>query len=312
LLLPQITEQCCLLIVDNASTVPVAETLSDLLEEHPQVQVAIRRNPVNIGACANVLRCLEIAETEWVWTLSDDDEPLAGCVATILGAVASHPDAVYLNFASEHGNRTRAYSTSGQSEFVEALDSFDAVLFLPSGVLRRTALRDHFKIGYMYAYSLAPHLAVLLSVLGPDKRCYFLSDRLIKWTMPCSEQRWPLRSYLLGIATLEELLECGASRKALAQKILAGGYPSLEGCVVYLIKYAMSKNSYTRCLHEYDQVVNRLYYFKRSPLWRLKKMLYRLIFLAPRIAVPVLASMPAIARRLKNSCPEIATAEERL
>jgi abequosyltransferase len=63
LLLPQLTPECFLLIIDNHSDVPVSESLAALLATLPQSQYSIVRNRVNIGGNANIVRCFELCDT---------------------------------------------------------------------------------------------------------------------------------------------------------------------------------------------------------------------------------------------------------
>lgn len=84
LLMPQLTPDCELLIIDNCSPTPVIETIGDLLDSYPEVNARVERNRVNIGAGANLLRCIERCETEWIWVLSDDDLPKPDAIETIL------------------------------------------------------------------------------------------------------------------------------------------------------------------------------------------------------------------------------------
>lgn len=65
-LLPQISEECTLLIIDNCSMVSVENTIGYLLSKYPLLNYKIIRNKVNIGGNANILRCVELCETEWL------------------------------------------------------------------------------------------------------------------------------------------------------------------------------------------------------------------------------------------------------
>ena len=90
-LLPQLTPDCTLLIIDNCSPTPVIETIRDLLDGYPSLSVRVDRNQTNIGAGANILRCLERCETEWLWVLGDDDRPRPDAVGRIMKDAAERP-----------------------------------------------------------------------------------------------------------------------------------------------------------------------------------------------------------------------------
>src|SRR5262245_2262452 len=80
-LLPQLTPEVRLTILDNSSPRPVSEDLARLLEKNSEAKVDIVRHQFNIGAAANILRCIELCQTPWIWILGDDDQPLDNAVA---------------------------------------------------------------------------------------------------------------------------------------------------------------------------------------------------------------------------------------
>jgi hypothetical protein len=54
------------------------------LQQYPHIDAQLVRNKFNIGANANILRCLELVRNPWVWILGDDDLPLPNAIETIL------------------------------------------------------------------------------------------------------------------------------------------------------------------------------------------------------------------------------------
>ena len=83
LLVPQMSPDVCLLVIDNASTDGTRDLNDWVRANHPDASIRVIRNVTNVGAGANVTRSFELVDTPWVWTLSDDD-PV-------------HPDAVDCN-----------------------------------------------------------------------------------------------------------------------------------------------------------------------------------------------------------------------
>ena len=82
-LLPQLTQECNLLIVDNASETPAIAVLGELLLAWPDVNIQIHRNRYNVGMCGNFMRCFELCDTEWLWILGDDDIPCPDAIKKI-------------------------------------------------------------------------------------------------------------------------------------------------------------------------------------------------------------------------------------
>lgn len=154
---------------------------------------------------ANILRCFEECETPWLWVLGDDDEPLPTAVATILRSIREHGECTFLNFSSPVSERHQAYETRGLADFIERLDSFGNTLFISAGVYKAETIRRNLRIGYHYAYSMAPHIACLLASLGGEGRCFMSADQITKWETNNRGDHWSSLDVALGAMVLMEL-----------------------------------------------------------------------------------------------------------
>ena len=96
-ILPQMKDWVEIFVVDNHSKIPVSETLDFLISKNKNGCIRILRNSENIGVNANVLRCIEFCESEYIWILGDDDFPVMGALETI-HAIIANKDAVWINF----------------------------------------------------------------------------------------------------------------------------------------------------------------------------------------------------------------------
>ena len=110
-LVPQLSPDVCLLVIDNASTDGTRNLTEWVRDNHPDAPIRVIRNVTNVGAGANVTRSFELVDTPWVWTLSDDD-PV-------------HPDAVdgILDVIDYCGLKKDALIESGKK-----IDAFDPPL----------------------------------------------------------------------------------------------------------------------------------------------------------------------------------------
>lgn len=89
-----------LLISDNASTDQTAEIVAALQTRGLSARYV--RNTTNLGADANFLQCLSLAEAKYVWVLGDDDLVMPGALAALLsllsqGEATEDFDLVYLS-----------------------------------------------------------------------------------------------------------------------------------------------------------------------------------------------------------------------
>ena len=160
---PQLTATTRLVIIDNCCDTPVQSMLSDsVLPNREYIQ--IRRNRANIGGNANICRCLEEAESEWVWVIGDDDPIVNSAVAdalTLIGQAAD--DCLYIGFAHA--------GIPGGSQVIKSLDRFLAlsargvgdILFITTGIFRVGTMQRNIHFAHQWASTCAPHLTLLLS-----------------------------------------------------------------------------------------------------------------------------------------------------
>jgi glycosyltransferase involved in cell wall biosynthesis len=296
-LLPQMTSECRLVILDNASPTPVADTLAPLLAQHPDARVEIIRNRINVGANANIARCFEVCDADWLWITGDDDSPTDDAIAVILRNADAHPDAVYFNFSSGFFHREHVVETIGINGFVDGVDAISNVLFISSGVYRSAAVVRELTLDYDYAYSHAASMVALLKSLGADGCCYLSPEQIVQWNPPVAEQQWSFLQFGLGVMTPLELPMDAAHRRTLARKILAAIPQKHENFLVQLLLMALRTGDARGAIYRYDQLCYRLYYFDRSLIRRVKVVAYRWLLRFPRVGYTLLSTSYTLLKR---------------
>lgn len=289
---PELGTKCCLRIFDNASPIPVSETLAPLLREFPEVQCETVRNVANIGANANILRCFETCETPYLWVLGDDDTPLLDALSTIFGLIERFPDCVFFSYSDEKWERERAVETRGAEQFVLAMDSLWLLLCVSSSLYRADVLRNSLRVGYRFEYSHAPHLVTLLAYLNEvPAQCRLGTEQIVHWHAPAEGQQWPLVPFALGIATMLEMPMTDRARRHLAGVIAAA--LNLEILVLQLLLLAVrdGRREQNGPLFLFDQLCARLFYFDKNPGQRLKRLLFRRMLCAPRLSYALLSRL---------------------
>lgn len=135
-LLPQVTKECRVIVFDNCSDVPVKDSIEDLLEVYPHIDISVVRNRYNIGMTANILKCFEACSDPWLWILGDDDEVTDGAVATILSDIGRQSKLHFITYAWDEDSfkREQEVITTGIDQFIETFETFGAVLFLSTSV----------------------------------------------------------------------------------------------------------------------------------------------------------------------------------
>lgn len=213
-----------LLILDNASDVPVATTLGGWLDESGITNVRIVRNSSNVGSGANILRCLELCRSKWLYCLGDDDLVADDCIEIIERALESHPDALYMSFSRSGMRRSRTFTTEGLADFADRLDDWSTFLFMSSSIVHADRLRPELRWGHLYAYSWAPLQAILLKLLNRGGEVVF-SDAVICHEESLSDETWVPFPVAAGKMVLPELVDDERVRRRLAHKLMS--QPSL-------------------------------------------------------------------------------------
>ena len=142
-----------LLVIDNASDISVSTSLSEAgLMEHPSLNVV--RNPANVGLSANILRCFEHAQGDWVWLVGDDDEILPNAIQSIQSAVKDSASNVALHkFAIDRKNHTETEgrmvnSLSEMCDYASDPWCFSNLLFITTSVYRRSRCIPYLSTAY--------------------------------------------------------------------------------------------------------------------------------------------------------------------
>lgn len=292
-LLPQLGSDVRLVIRDNASPRPVAQTLAGLVAG---ADVEIVRNPWNIGGNANILRCLETCETEWLWILGDDDLPDVDAVARVLADIREgDPALVAVNYRCELFDRRQALELRGGDDFLARMDSLSNLLFLSASVLRAPALQRHLRLAYAYAYSNMPHVLALLLALGTEGRVKLSTQHIVTWGEADAGSSWSVVNASLAFPTVLDLPLPQRQREQLARKVEADVHPELLGLARQLLALACVDGDDAMARWTWKQMRQRR--FGGGPLSarRLLAWLLGVLFVAPRLTRPV---VEAVARAL--------------
>lgn len=297
-LMPQLTPDCKLLIVDNCSATPVAELLQDLLPPDTSVNYEVVRNRVNIGGSANILRCFELCETEWLWVLGDDDVPTRDAIATILRHTSERPDATFINFSTANYPRSHDFQTKGLLEFAQTFDHPGLVNFMSAGIWRVPDTLPNLRIAYHYAYAMSYIFVLLISTLGKERTCYFSAVRIIEVQAAAAlATHWSPLLFMLGWNTVLELPMPSATRSILAAKLLSVHPPEYVAAAT-LGQEHVHRDQHARFL--YHVITNRLRVYRTSWWLRLRMRCLGLLFFRPDLGWAIIRAIGRAAGRLRG------------
>jgi hypothetical protein len=280
---------------------------------YPNVDMRIIRNRWNIGLVANVLRCFENCDTEWIWVPGDDDIMTPDAVHSVLAVMQEYPNACYLNFLTEglksSSFRRSTFVTRGLSEFAQRMESAHHVNFMSCSIWRTETFGRVLAAGFHNAYSNGWTFALLLSALKETSEVVFSDKAVVQLvTTAPHTTRWSYRKFVLGWVTLLEIACSRRDRMCLAKKMLRLYSP--ENVTAYLLADA-AVNAWTDRFLYYDLAAGRLLPYRVHFLGRFRFALYRPLFLAPKFGWRLVRTVIVTANRLGLKHVDLADMEGR-
>lgn len=288
-LVPQVTPSCKLLILDNHSPEPVEESVQDLLARLPMGSWNVVRNRYNIGANSNVLRCMELCETPWLWILGDDDIPRATAVEKILSAVTRCSDSAFLYFACEqHFPLDEDCDINGVNQFLEwvgnSMSRLEAMGFTSTSVCRMESITPYLRFGNHFSYSNLPLPAMLLLALERGATCSLCAEPILAdITQAPPESLYDHLELALGRTVLLDLPLAPCVRDRLARLFELSQWTPKQTALDLLGRIRAGRDP-RDMLYVYDQLLHRLAFRDHSARRMVERRVYRLVVRYPRLA----------------------------
>jgi glycosyltransferase involved in cell wall biosynthesis len=131
--------------------------------------IVIKRNVANIGGQANVMRCIEEAQGDYIWIVGDDDHLDLKCIETVIENVQANPSVDIFNFrcvAPGHFTSRNEYFGSNPVDFFRSIGSLGQIYYVVGYVYKRSRVLPFLRPAYMELGSLAPHVMIALRSVG--------------------------------------------------------------------------------------------------------------------------------------------------
>ena len=270
LLLPQLTEEVVILVLDNNSPYDIRE----LFTENENKKITVLVNKVNIGMSTNYIRCLEYAETKWVWTLSDDDPVMPNAVLSILNIIKKEPNAISVCM-----NMPFDIVSNDFEEFTELLRNqkiFSMHFWMSICLYNLDILRPFLYWGCNYSTTMIAPLLVVLKCLEDRQQgsCILKSIKIIESAENTTS--WKKTDFLICLSLVYDIFR---TRRRQLKKTFFYGITNLY--LLLLIKgiseRSISKQETIYILKILFSKTNCIYIMKYFPIIYLKICIY-LIF----------------------------------
>jgi glycosyltransferase involved in cell wall biosynthesis len=281
-LLPQLNEDCELIILDNFSDIPVELTLSSLFEKYPQIQKRIIRHKANIGCVANILRCFEIGNSPWVWVLGDDDVPQGDCIQTIQNCLSK--EVAVITFTEKRHPDLEDDSGQGVESFINKV-GFPVSSLISTNVYNVEIIRKHLSPAYHFCTSDFPHLILTISALSKNPQIFWKScNTPIVECVPPVETGW---NTILVATGLPLIINSSESEKE--KRIVSKGVIELCNRVFkphsLIAQFSVSEwqgKGSLSAFRQYRSLVNGLFQFEGFSILYLKWLFYSPLALSPK------------------------------
>ena len=258
-LLPQITSDCCVFILDNNSLVSPLDSSIFLRKIVDDGLVTYIKNKNNIGGDANIIKCMEISEAEYTWVLGDDDMPAENSIDIIFQAIRDKPQSVFFNFSSDMFFLIVNKNGNGLNEFIRAIDSFENLLFISASVYKTEYMQKNIRHAYQNCSSSMQNLACLLSSLDDGSEFSLRTEKLVCWESV--QNSWdPLIITMRFFLILDNLNTDAWHIKLLSKKIIRGS-ASNRIIAVNIIKKLVAGQDKHRLKQLYLNYITRVYQY---------------------------------------------------
>lgn len=180
-------------VIDNNSDYNVSSIIKDFNE---RLNIKLVINKTNVGGSANVCKCFEYAETDWIWLLGDDDEPSENAIEFVLKDISQNKNEnIFLYKYSNRESDFKDFEIAGAGALVNHLynekDRLDLsnLFFISTSVFNIGAIKKYISKAYLYTGSYVPHFIMSLFLMSENNKAtvFFSNKKIVKYNAPESQ-----------------------------------------------------------------------------------------------------------------------------
>ena len=158
------------LVCDNASNDETPAIVAEAKRKFSALRSV--RHAANLGGVANILRCIELTEAEWIWVLPDDCLLEPGLLTGLLPRLKGERAPIFYARCSlwpESGLDRRGAISAGSLTAAHG-HVWQHLSWLPCLLLHRSSILPHIPQAYRLGMHSYPHLVLALLAVGEMKR----------------------------------------------------------------------------------------------------------------------------------------------
>lgn len=174
-LLPQLNDEVKLVVRDNHSNYNIKKLFPGLNYDKFEYKI----NDQNIGADANIARCIETCDTKWLWILGDDDLIKNDSVLTILNLLKSNADCCYINMQTKIERKVTGFKAF--ANYFTIKGAFPTSFCTSLCLYNVEKLKSEMFFYYRNISTMITQFAFILKYLqnNPTEKCLFSKKQII-------------------------------------------------------------------------------------------------------------------------------------
>jgi glycosyltransferase involved in cell wall biosynthesis len=227
-------------VLDNCSTDNTAHVASRFYQSFSNYRLI--SNKINVGACANILKAIELCESEYIWILCDDDLFNLTDLIDIEEAIQSGTfDLIHVGAHPEKDWKFGGQYKTPRELIIEGYPYFKFSSFLPCNIFKRESFTKRFMIeAYNNIANAYPQMPYLISLYSEDKTIYIAKNQIV--TAVVSGQSYNVDSWFIWwMKTCEGLRNIEDTRIAFLDQWNEIGISNIEGAL-YGLKWLLQQN----------------------------------------------------------------------
>lgn len=144
--------------------------------------VLVSANGTDIGGNANILRCVELADTEWVWIIGDDDEARPGALAAIIEDIGQFGEqALAFQYSTSIKQYERQCLLASAEELFRVAHPGNSNL-ISTNIINANIMKRYLPGAYKMLYTNCVMLSMVLAAIESEGRGVLISNRsVINW-----------------------------------------------------------------------------------------------------------------------------------
>lgn len=208
-----------IIISDNDSNYDVEKTIFENFSSPFIQKIKVYKNKINKGAAINIAEIVSLPSSEWIWTLSDDDEPFNNSVEIIYDEIEKVRDENIgmLSFSAELPVAYMGRKIKNNKTFISFSELIDdsyniackekvlEMIYLSTGVHNIKLLKDYLFLAYEYSYTQLSSVAPVIFALNDNKiKIRTSSQKIVKY-LPPNGDGWNTVKVMLRLSTTSHL-----------------------------------------------------------------------------------------------------------